>query len=290
LTHAAVPGDAVRGAARAAFPEKEPMTPLAVVVVVLVGTGCAVDAAGRRPEASLGETDPRPAEMSAQQRAPGAPKTHDFDDREAPTLTAAARLVPAPPGPVPPASAPPAPARTRAVIVYTARVTMAVLDVTPGLKAIEALAREVGGFSARQTGQSITIRVPAARFDETLERLEKLGDVTGRETEAEDVTAEFVDVEMRLKNARSVRARLEQLLTQATKVADAIAIEKELERVGGEIERLEGRLRYMQDRAQLSTITVTFAPRPRELVAKDGFKLPFPWLDQLGLGRLLDLR
>jgi hypothetical protein len=248
--------------------------PRLALLVVLACAACAAEFPARRSERSLAAAD-----LSAAADAEPAAKSVGGQD--------------APPVPVPArAEGPPvtSPARSRAVLLYTAQVTMAVFDVQPGLRAIEALAREVGGYPARQSANGITIRIPAARFDETLERLEKLGDVTARQVEAEDVTAEYVDLEMRLKNARSVRARLEQLLAQAAKVADAIAIERELERVGGDIERLEGRLRYLQDRAQLSTITVTFFPRPRELVAKDAFKLPFPWLDQLGLSRLLDLR
>ena len=71
------------------------------------------------------------------------------------------------------------PARGRSpVLIYTANLTMAVFDVQPGLKAVEAAARELGGFLARQTNTAITVRVPAARFHEALGRLEKLGDVT----------------------------------------------------------------------------------------------------------------
>jgi hypothetical protein len=167
---------------------------------------------------------------------------------------------------------------------------MAVFDVNPGLKAVETAARELGGFLARQTNNTITVRIPAARFHEALARMEKLGDVTARDIQAEDVTAEYLDLELRIKSARSVRERLEQLLGRASKVEESIAIERELERVMAEIERMEGRLKYLRDRAQFSTISVTFAARPKELVAKDTFRLPFPWLDQLGLGRLLELR
>jgi hypothetical protein len=143
---------------------------------------------------------------------------------------------------------------------------------------------------AQRTNTTIVIRVPVARFEEALGRLEKLGDVTGRQVDAEDITQEFFDLDVRLKSARAVRDRLEQLLSRAVKVDDSIAIERELERVVGEIERLEGRLKFLRDRAQYSTITITFAPRAQEKLGKDSFHLPFPWLDELGLGRLLRLQ
>jgi hypothetical protein len=195
------------------------------------------------------------------------------------------------PKPVSAAATPVEPARGRTpVLIYTANLTMAVFEVQPGLEAVESAARELGGFLAKQSNNTIVVRVPAARFHEALGRLEKLGDVTNRHIEAQDVTQEYLDLELRIKSARSVRERLEQLLSRAVKVEDSIAIEKELERVMSEIERMEGRLKYLRDQAQYSTITVRFDSRAKELVAKDTFKLPFPWLEQLGLGRLLELQ
>jgi hypothetical protein len=190
----------------------------------------------------------------------------------------------------PPPSGDKTPAGRGPVLIYTATLTMAVFQVERGLKDVEELARELGGFLAHRSNDAITVRVPAGRFHETLARLEKLGDITHRQLDAQDITQEYLDLEVRLRSARAVRERLEQLLARAARVDDSIAIERELERVTGEIERLQGRLKYLRDRADYSTITVTFAPRAQELVAKDTFKLPFPWLDQLGLGRLLQLR
>lgn len=185
----------------------------------------------------------------------------------------------------------PEPAKGRSpILIYKASLTMAVFDVQPGLKAVEAAARDLGGFLAKQSNFTIIVRVPAARFQEALGRLEKLGDVTSKDVEARDVTEEYLDLELRIKSARAVRERLEHLLAKANKVEDSIAIEKELQRVMGELESMEGKLKYLRDQAQYSTISVTFSSRTKELVAKDTFKLPFPWLEQLGLGRLLELR
>jgi hypothetical protein len=252
---------------------------------------CGVDRAYRRaeavadegelaPTAALNESDspalrapPAPASLrlaSAEQQGGGAQKT----PAEGSSVTGSAEVAPS--------RAP--------VTVYTAQLTMAVFDVAPGLKAIEVLARELGGFMGKRTNDAITVRVPVARFQEALDRLESIGDITARDIDAEDVTEAYLDLEVRLKSARAVRERLEHLLARASEVKESIAIERELERVVGEIERLEGRLRYLRERAQFSTISVTFAARPREVVARDAFRLPFPWLDQLGLARLLELR
>ncbi|MDC0743624.1 DUF4349 domain-containing protein [Polyangium mundeleinium] len=175
------------------------------------------------------------------------------------------------------------------MLVYTARVNMAVYEVKSSLGEVESLARSLGGFLARRNDQSITIRVPATRFDEAIRRIEKLGDMLSRDVQVEDVTEEFHDTEIRLKNARAVRERLEQLLAKATKVEESIQIEKELERVAETIDRLEGRMKFLRDRAAFSTITVTFQPQSSAELGKRRFNLPVPWIYELGLGRLLSL-
>ena len=244
--------------------------------LALALTACGAPMAERRAESAVGSSTESP-----QAQAPTAMPDATPAPAGAPAMRPGGR----------PSPASDEPARPRPpVLIYTAQLTMAVFDVQPGLKAVETLARELGGFLARQTNNTITVRVPAGRFHEAVDRLDKLGDVTGRDIQAEDVTQEYLDLELRIKSARAVRERLEQLLGRAAKVDESIAIERELERVMTEIERMEGRLKYLRDRAQFSTISVVFAARPKELVAKDMFKLPFPWLDQLGLGRLLELR
>jgi hypothetical protein len=175
------------------------------------------------------------------------------------------------------------------ILIYTAQITMAVFEVNASLGQIEDLARELGGFLSRRDDTAITIRVPAAMFDAAIKRIEKAGDVLHRNVSAQDVTEEFRDVEIRLRNARAVRDRLEQLLAKANKVEESVLVERELERVSGEIERMEGRLKYLRDRAAFSTITVTFQPKRQEEHSRGPFRLPVPWLYQLGLSRLLSL-
>lgn len=175
------------------------------------------------------------------------------------------------------------------LLIYTAQIGMAVFQVNESLDKVEAIARELGGFLAKRDERSITIRVPVARFDEAVKRLDAVGDVLQRNVAVEDVTAEYVDLEIRLKNARAVRDRLEKLLEKAANVEESVLLEKELGRVAGEIERIEGRLKFLRDRAAFSTITVTFQPRPRESIDPTGPRLPVDWLNNLGLSRLLTL-
>jgi hypothetical protein len=206
---------------------------------------------------------------------------------------------PPPPGSPAPKSAPSTPPATpgggeaaavRApMLIYTAQISMAVFEVNASLAKVEQIGRELGGFLAKRDDRSITIRVPAAAFDEAVKRVEGVGDMLHRNVAAEDVTEEFRDLEIRLKSARSVQARLTELLAKAVKVEESIAIERELDRVSGEIERIEGRIKYLRDRAAFSTITVRFEPKPTEQVGAGKVRLPVPWLYDINLPRLLRL-
>lgn len=174
------------------------------------------------------------------------------------------------------------------MLIYTATMNLAVFQVAEASKQVETMARESGGFLARRDDTSIVIRIPAGKFEDILKRIEKLGDVLHRNVAAEDVTEQFMDAEVRLKNARAVRERLQQLLEKATKVEESLSIEKELTRIGTEIETLEGKLKYLRDRVMFSTITVSFQPKQSDNV-KPSVRIPVDWLNDLGLGRLLNL-
>lgn len=175
------------------------------------------------------------------------------------------------------------------LLIYEAHLYLAVFKVEENLKAVATAARDAGGFLSQQTDTSIVIRIPAAKFTAVVEAIEKLGDVLHRQVQATDVSEEFRDVEIRIRNAMQVRDRLAELLTRASKVEESLQIERELERLTGEIERLKGRMRFLQDRIAYSTITVTFQPKEQERLDNNMFRLPFDWLDSLGLQRLLSL-
>jgi hypothetical protein len=174
------------------------------------------------------------------------------------------------------------------LLIYTANVVMAVFEATKAIDAVERLAKEQGGYLVRRSDSEITIRVPAERFDGSLEQLKPLGDELHREVSVQDVTAEFNDLTIQLKNLRAMRDRFEQLLKRAVSVQDALAIERELQRVLGQIERIQGRLKVLRELLAYSTITVRFEARPVDKV-RSRVDLPFPWLRQLGLPELLDL-
>jgi len=176
-----------------------------------------------------------------------------------------------------------------AFVIYTGSVSMLEdPDAMPALvDRIVDTAEAAGGRLHARRDDGVTIRVPSARFRETMSKLDGLGVVTHRSVKADDVSEEFHDAEVRLLNLKATRQRLQELLAKAQTVADTLTVERELERVALEIDRLQGRLRFLSDRASLSIIDVAIAAKPRApaVVAaptapprRRGIALPIRWL------------
>jgi hypothetical protein len=295
-------------------------TTIALVALVVAGiTGCGGAPESKAPRAPYARAqaanDSRLAAESpkADRDSDGIPDQADVAPAEptgrnelaAPSAGAAPAKAPPPPPPPPPGAQPPgekkpadaakdathaegteAPHET-SMLIYTARVTMAVYQVEQGLVAVEKIARDNGGYLALKRDKEIVIRVPRNRFEPALAQIDKIGDVLHRDIQAQDVTDEFVDTEIRIKNGRAMQARLKILLDKAN-VKEALEIEKEMRRVTEELELLEGKLKLLKDKIAYSTITVAFEPRG-STIQSTRIKLPFPWLTQLGLPTLLQL-
>lgn len=255
-----------------------------VLAALLLVTGCS--AGGFAPKSAEMSAPMEPTVTRAEYGGPGGGefRNDSMDGALAQAVPAPTSTTPA----TPPQSSSEAMQQRGPMLIYTATMNLAVFQVAEASKQVEQMARESGGFLARRDDTSLVIRVPAEKFEDMLKRIEKLGDVLHRNVVAEDVTEQYMDAEVRLKNARAVRDRLQQLLEKANKVEDSLAIEKELTRVGTEIETLEGKLKYLRDRARYSTITVSFQPKQTDNV-RPSVRLPVDWLNQLGLGRLLSL-
>jgi len=106
---------------------------------------------------------------------------------------------------------------------------------------------------------TVIIRVPAENFDALLADITKgIEKVASKGIRVKDVTEEFVDISARLKTQKELEARYADLLQQATRVTEILDIEREMGKLRGEIESIEGRLRYLESQVALSTLTLTF--------------------------------
>jgi hypothetical protein len=105
-------------------------------------------------------------------------------------------------------------------------------------------------------GAQMTIEVPAARLDGTLDALATLGTVQNRAINAEDVDASIVDEEARLRNLRREETDLRTLMDKGGKVEEILAVQEQLSDVRGQIEQLDAQHQHDVHRVATSTITV----------------------------------
>src|SRR5918999_1366347 len=122
-----------------------------------------------------------------------------------------------------------------------------------------------GGSRAGTSDQtaSVTLRVPAARFDELITRLQELPDVelVSMSPREEDVTRQIVDLDARIRNLEASEASYRALLERAERIEDVLTVQGRLDEVRGQIEQLEAQLQAIEGQAALSTLTVTIIPR-----------------------------
>lgn len=104
---------------------------------------------------------------------------------------------------------------------------------------------------------TLLLRIPSARFETTVASLRKIGKVTGDALKSEEVTAQFVDLEARLRNLRAQEAVMLDLMAQAKSIPDTITVQEQLSGIQGQIEQLEGQRRVLDDQTTFATLSVT---------------------------------
>ena len=129
---------------------------------------------------------------------------------------------------------------------------------------------------------SVTVKVPSDQYTRVLDQLRSLGTVTAIQTNSQDVTGEFVDLQARLRNQHAQQAILIALMAKAQTINDSIAVQNQLSQVTGEVERIEARIRFLDTQTTYATIIVNLiipvvAARPTE---------PSLW-DRSGIGDAL---
>lgn len=170
-------------------------------------------------------------------------------------------------------------------LIRNADLNLEVPDLMPALASLEQLARQAGGmltnssFSGReqQRSASVTARVPEAAFDQFLLEAKKFGKVITRHMYTSDVTRQYIDLEARINNLRRQEQRLHSILEQAKTVREILDIEKELERVRGQLESLTGEFRYLRDQVQYATVNIHLTESPKASPVITGAGLRGVW-------------
>lgn len=153
------------------------------------------------------------------------------------------------------------------MVIRTGQAFIEVQKVDAAVLRIRQLAIQVGGYvanSAVSGGKdqirqaTLEIKIPSAKYDEAVSSLSAIGKVETVNSSAQDVGEEYVDISARVTNAKRLEERLINLLANRTgKLDEVLRVERELARVREEIERYEGRLRYLSSRAAMSTLSIT---------------------------------
>lgn len=175
-----------------------------------------------------------------------------------------------------------APTQQTRMLIKTADLVCEVDNFDEARSRMQNLAEQNGGYIVssqtsvsdenRKSGR-VSLRIPSDKFDETLTSLKKLVKKTDSESiNGNDVTEEFYDVSARLDNKRKAEQRFQEILKTAYKTTEILEVERALMNVREEIERMEGRKRFLADQVALSTINVNlYEPRPLLSGGRDSF-------------------
>ena len=159
-------------------------------------------------------------------------------------------------------------AESSLLIIKTADLTIKVENMEMAGDQVVQIARSVGGFVTNSTFSraedeeatpyaTMTIRVPVGAFDMVISRVGKIGEVKARNLNGEDVTGQVFDLESRLRNKRAEEAQYVDIMQRAKKIPDIVTVSNQLFRVHGEIEQIEGRVKYLRSASNMSTISIT---------------------------------
>ena len=167
-------------------------------------------------------------------------------------------------------------------IIRNAELNLQTSDPAAGQQRIESIAESLGGFvvdtdvkhsnattqSPLDTTITVTLRVPSVRFAQALEAIRGVGNrVIDEKESGQDVTEEYIDLESRIRTEKALEEQFLLIMKHARSVSEALEVQKEISVVRGEIEKLEGRRRYLENKSSLSTIKVVLQTAPPVITA-----------------------
>lgn len=164
------------------------------------------------------------------------------------------------------------------MVIYNADMEIAVENPEKAMESVIQMAEDAGGFVVRSNlsrtyydegslpRATLTVRVPAGQLDSIMDAIKNLTpdpdeDVLFENVSGQDVTAEYTDLESRLRNLEAAEEALVELMAEARDPEDVLNIFDELTYYRGEIEMVKGRMRYLEESAALSAISVNIVPK-----------------------------
>ena len=156
------------------------------------------------------------------------------------------------------------------IVIKNADLVIVVADVEGRMKNIQVMAQQMGGFVVSSNlyqgytsdyvevpEAQIVIRVPSEKLEDAMNQIKKdTVEVQTENVSGQDVTAEYVDLQSRLKNYEAAEAQLDEILKKATDTADVVNIFNQLVYYREQIELVKGQIKYYDEAAALSAISV----------------------------------
>jgi hypothetical protein len=185
----------------------------------------------------------------------------------------------------PKTSEPPTPVLIDRKIIRNGEFAIETKTPTEDQRKLQFIAESLGGFvvtseyknstdrSEASTMVNVILRVPSANFQKATDEIVKLGlRVLHQKTTGQDVTAEYIDLEARLRAKKALEAQYFEIMKRASKISDVLEVQQKLTEVRTEIEQAEGRRRYLDNQSTLSTINISLqTPTPLVAATQTGF-------------------
>lgn len=146
--------------------------------------------------------------------------------------------------------------KARRIVIYDASIKIVVKNPDSTNVRLAETALKYDGYVQTLGNKKSILRVKSDKLQNAIADISSLGKVKEKTISGNDVTDQFVDYQIRLDNAINARKRYLELLARAETVEAALKVEKELERLNGEIDSFEGKIKQLTHLSEYSTITV----------------------------------
>lgn len=159
------------------------------------------------------------------------------------------------------------------MIIKTGSLSIVVDDVKKSIEEITKYAEEKGGFLVTsdvskydiEVSGNVTIRVPSKILNETMTYVKTMGEIQNEHVDGRDITEEYTDLNAKLGNLQATEKQFLEIMKKAVRIEDVLAVQRELSYVRSEIEILEGRMKYLKESVDLSSLTIYLSTNPETL-------------------------
>ena len=161
------------------------------------------------------------------------------------------------------------------IIIRTVDMAIVVTDIQNTTDAVSTMAQDMGGWVVSSNRFQkhrgfVSFRVPSGRLDEAIGRLRDMAvEVKSEVSDSRDVTDEYFDLKARLDNQEATETALVRLLDRAETVEDALKVQQALTGVREEVERLQGRIKLLEETSAFSLVRVTLELRPHDMAVDE---------------------